>query len=101
MKIPGGYNLNFRKQILTRLLETERKVISQRDTPLISDEELAYIQECWVEDGDLEMSVKQIAYDRDYEHLINPMYYKAVESVELMKDYGMVVGSILIENLID
>lgn len=87
MRIPGGYNLNFRKQILIRLLETERKVISQRGTPLISDEELAYIQECWVEDGDLEMSVKQIAYDRDYEHLINPMYYKAVESVELMKDY--------------
>lgn len=86
MKIPGGYNLHFRKQILTRLLETERKVISQRGKPLISDEELAYIQECWVEDGDLEMSVKQIAYDRDYEHLINPMYYKAVDSVELMKD---------------
>lgn len=33
------------------------------------------------------MSVNQIAYDRNYEHLINPMYYKAVESVELMKDY--------------
>lgn len=87
MRIPGGYNLHFRKQILIRLIETERKVISQRGKPLISDEELAYIQECWVEDGDLEMSVKQIAYDRDYEHLINPMYYKAVESVELMKDY--------------
>lgn len=87
MKIPGGYNLHFRKQILIRLLETERKVISQRGKPLISDEELAYIQECWVEDGDLEMSVKQIAYDRDYEHLINPMYYKAIKSVELMKDY--------------
>lgn len=87
MKIPGGYNLHFRKQILIRLLETERKVISQRGKPLISDEELAYIQECWVEDGDLEMSVKQIAYDRDYEHLINPIYYKAIESVELMKDY--------------
>ncbi len=87
MKIPGGYNLHFRKQILTRLLKTERKVIAQRGKPLITDEELAYIQECWVEDGDLEMSVKQIAYDRNYEHLINPMYYKAVESVELMKDY--------------
>ena len=87
MKIPGGYNLHFRKQILTRLLETERKVIAQRGKPLITDEELAYIQECWCEDGDLGMSVKQIAYDRNYEHLINPMYYKAVESVELMKDY--------------
>lgn len=87
MKIPGGYNLHFRKQILIRLLETERKVIAQRGKTLITDEELAYIQECWVEDGDLEMSVRQIAYDRNYEHLINPMYLKAIKSVEIMKDY--------------
>lgn len=87
MKIPGGYNLHFRKQILIQLLETERKVIEQRKTPLITDEELAYIQECWIEDGDLEMTVKQIAYDRNFEHLINQKYPKAIKAVELMKNY--------------
>lgn len=87
MQIPGGYNLHFRKQILIRLLDTERKIIKERGKPLITDEELAYIQGCWIEDGDLEMSVIKIAYDREFEHLIDPMYLKVIQSVEHMKDY--------------
>ena len=87
MQIPGGYNLNFRKEILIRLLETERKIISERKIPLITDEELAYIQECWIEDGDLELSVMKIAHDRTFKHLINPMYFKVIKSVENMKSY--------------
>lgn len=87
MKIPGGYNLIFRKDLLIRLMETERKVIKERKIPLISNEELAYIQECWVEDGDLEMSVLDIAYDRDFKHLIDPIYFSVLDSVEQMKVY--------------
>lgn len=88
MQIPGGYNLNFRKQVLIRLLETEEKVISERKIPLITDEELAYIQEIWIEDGDLELSVLKIAKNRKFKHLINPMYFKVLKSVEQMKDYS-------------
>lgn len=87
LHIPGGYNIQFRRQILKRLLDTERLVMAERGKPLISDDELANIQECWCEDGDLNMSVKEIAYDRNYEHLINPMYFKVLASVKQMQNF--------------
>ncbi|MAC84346.1 MAG: hypothetical protein CL624_09450 [Arcobacter sp.] len=87
MKIPGGYTLYFRKRMLSELLKCERKVIEERKTPLITDAELAYIQECWIEDGDLDMSVVKIAHDRNFKHLINPLYPRVLVAVEEMRDF--------------
>lgn len=88
MQIPGGYTLYFRKRMLSELLKCERKVIKEREIPLITDEELAYIQECWIEDGDLDMSVVKIAHDRNFKHLINPIYPRVLVAVEEMRDFS-------------
>lgn len=88
MKIAGGYNLYFRKRMLSELLKCERKIIKYRKKPLITDRELAYIQQCWIEDGDLDFSVKKIAYDREFEHLIEPLYFKVIDSLEQLKVYS-------------
>lgn len=87
MFIPGGYTLYLRIRMLSELLKTERKVIKERGKPLVTDDELAYIHQCWVEDGNLDYSVKEIAYDRDFMHLVEPSYPKAIKSVEFMKNY--------------
>ena len=60
MVVPGGYTLEFRKEILKRLKETNDKIVARRGRDLISKEELVYIQECWIEEGDLDMSAEKI-----------------------------------------
>lgn len=60
MRSPGGYSIGFRKEILRKLKETEDKVLQDRKKPLISTEELTYIQELWIEEGDLDLSVEKI-----------------------------------------
>lgn len=62
MTSPGGYNLNFRAEILRRLLDTEVKVKQTgEDRELISDSDLCRIQSMWLNEGDLNLSAMEIA----------------------------------------
>lgn len=62
MTCPGGLNLSTRGELLNRLLETETQVRKfEPSMQLISDEELDFIQQEWVEEGDLDLSAKAIA----------------------------------------
>ncbi len=64
MVIPGGYTLEVRKLMLTKLLETEQAVQQyegKENMQLISDEELNYIQERWFKEGDYRFTAKEIA----------------------------------------
>lgn len=61
MTCPGGYSLEFRKEILRRLLETEAKVRETENIRLIEDDELDYIQHCWVKEGDLALTCVDLA----------------------------------------
>jgi DNA sulfur modification protein DndC len=59
---PGPFTLEARKKILAELLDTEARVKRQ----LVSDEELAHIQDQWASDFGVGVSAQQIAqcYDR-------------------------------------
>ncbi len=61
MTCPGGYSLDFRKEILRRLLDTEARVRVTNDIRLIEDEDLEYIQHLWLKEGDLSLSCLLIA----------------------------------------
>jgi len=69
MVVPGGYTLKFRKVLLDKVLKTEKIANTIRknlypDMPkieLLSQEDFVYIQECWLEEGDIFLSVKDIA----------------------------------------
>lgn len=61
MTCPGGLNLETRKELLKRLLETEKHVYEHTQIQLVSDEELNYIQSRWLLEGDFELSAKSIA----------------------------------------
>ncbi len=59
---PGGMNIAFREEMLERLLEVEKKIFHQNGGKyLVSDNELEYIQSCWIEEGDLQYKVVDIA----------------------------------------
>lgn len=61
MTCPGGYSLEFRKEILRRLLDTEAKVNETYKIRLIEDEDLNYIQHLWLKEGDLSLTCVLIA----------------------------------------
>ena len=90
MQLPGGYSLYHRKQILQKLMDLESDILQDRikalgtDGRLISDEELSYIQEIWIEDGDTDMSVKKICKHRDV--TVSEKYEKVVRSAIIMRD---------------
>lgn len=59
---PGGLNLDTRREYLRFLLETEQEV--RKEAPhitLIEDEELDFIQNLWIKEGDLGLSLVRIA----------------------------------------
>lgn len=61
MTCPGGYSLEFRKEILRRLLDTEAKVNETYKIRLIEDEDLNYIQHLWLKEGDFALACVSIA----------------------------------------
>jgi DNA sulfur modification protein DndC len=68
MVSPGGYTLEFRKEILQKLLEMQDEV--QKTNPkfeAISIAELEFIQDRWLKEGDLELTVVQRMRDRGVE----------------------------------
>lgn len=81
---PGGYTLEFRKEILTRLLETEAKVRETTDLFLLSDEELVYIQERWVKDGDISFECVAIAKQFGRSVSVSKELAVLAESAQLM-----------------
>lgn len=83
MWLPGGYSLDYRRTILVKLIALEKEVFPDRGEYLISDEELGYIQEIWIEDGDIDMSVFKICKHRNVK--ISEKHRKAVEAAKLMK----------------
>jgi DNA sulfur modification protein DndC len=83
MWLPGGYSLYYRMQILTRLALLEQEVYPERQKYLISDEELGYIQEIWIEDGDINMTVQKICKHRNVQ--ISEKHRKAVEAAKVMQ----------------
>lgn len=59
---PGGMNVKTRAVTLLRLLVTEAKIReTEPEIELISDEELAYIQQRWIYEGDYELTALKIA----------------------------------------
>jgi len=61
MTSPGGMNLSTRAEMLMRLLDTEFKIKDEVDMPLISDEELNFIQHRWIREGNFSLSAVSIA----------------------------------------
>lgn len=61
MNGPGGMNLKTRREILEKLLYTESKINESVDFQLISDEELDFIQHCWILEGNFELTAMEIA----------------------------------------
>lgn len=85
MMLPGGYTLLYRKEILIRLAALELDVLEERNGKyLITDEELAYIQEIWIEDGDMDMSVQKICKHRSVQ--ISSKYKEIVEAASVMQN---------------
>lgn len=58
---PGGYTLEFRREMLVRLLQTEKKVRETSDIRLIEDEDLEWIQHLWLREGDIDLTCQTIA----------------------------------------
>jgi DNA sulfur modification protein DndC len=54
---PGGYSLSFRQSMLEKLLETEKL----SGITLIEEEDLEFIQHCWILEGDLVMTCRKMA----------------------------------------
>lgn len=83
MQLPGGYSLQYRKNILVRLMDLELEVLKDRNGKyLISDEELSYIQEIWIEDGDIDLSVVSICKHRNV--IVQDKYKRVVEAASIM-----------------
>lgn len=60
MTMPSGYTLEFRKEILTRLWALNNEIKQYKKDDLISYDELVFIQNEWLKEGDLELSVQSI-----------------------------------------
>ena len=83
MQLPGGYSLQYRKNILARLMSLELEVLEDREGKyLITDEELSYIQEIWIEDGDIDLSVVDICKHRNI--VVSDKYKRVVQAATKM-----------------
>ena len=71
---PGGLNLETRKNILKKLLKTEKKVKDNLDYPLITKEELELIRSHWIRKGDITDSVPKI-----YKNIYNKPLHSRVD----------------------
>jgi len=88
MNVPGGLNLKTRRELLRRLLETEKKVQeSEPDIMLITDEELSYIQRRWIDEGDFEFTAHKIASQFEREVDLSPYNQGCVELTQKLMRY--------------
>ena len=62
MLSPGGYTLEFRIEILKRLLKTQDEVRAVKpDFQIISKKELEFIQDRWLKEGDINLTAVSLA----------------------------------------
>jgi len=66
MNTPGGMTLAFRKRTLRKYLELDEKLFPITGERRVTDFELSYIQERWIEEGEHELSVFELAPNRDF-----------------------------------
>jgi DNA sulfur modification protein DndC len=60
MVMPSGYTMEFRKEVLTRLWKLSQEIKSERGSDLITYEELVFIQNEWIKEGDVNLGVEAI-----------------------------------------
>lgn len=95
MVSPGGYTLEFRIEILKRLLKMQDEVRAVKpDFQIITKEELEFIQDRWLKEGDLNLSAVELAahsgievsYDTDLHKKIKLL--AALQKIEDASMYG-------------
>lgn len=64
MSSVGGYTLAFRQKILDRLLDLDTTVYPERGIRIITDEELKYCQEAWVQEGDMDLTLLRMLEEK-------------------------------------
>jgi len=68
MVVPGGYTLEFRDEILRRLLDMQDAVQKHnKEFEIISKAELEFIQDRWLKEGDFDLRVVEYASKRGIE----------------------------------
>ena len=92
-KGPGPFRHEKRVQLLRELLELEKKLQSNMNDPLITDEEIAYIQSEWTREFDLKQTALTLA--REYGRIINAPVDMPLPDIEqqvkdaLLAEYGI------------
>jgi len=98
MVSPGGYSLEFRKEILFKLLEMQDEV--QKTNPefkAISLTELEFIQDRWLKEGDLELTiVEYMDYHKEIEIKYNKELHKNAFALAMLqgKENSASVGTL-------
>jgi len=86
---PGGYTLEFRNEILVKLLKMQDDV--QRTNPefeIISVTELEFIQDRWLREGDFEERGVDIKYNKEL--LVNALTLSILQSSETSASIGTI-----------
>lgn len=83
MNIPGGMTLAFRKRTLKKYLELDEKIFPMTGTRRVTDFELSFIQERWIEEGEHELGVFQLAPNRTFD--ISKKHKEILEAVLIYK----------------
>ncbi len=97
MVSPGGYTLDFRKEILFRLLEMQKDVKKIKpDFEAISISELEFIQDRWLKEGDLDLTIVNTFQKRGKNIKYNKELYKnAILLKEIFKrENSATIGSL-------
>jgi len=98
MVSPGGYSLEFRKEILFKLLEMQDEV--QKTNPefeAISIAELEFIQDRWLKEGDLELTVVEyMDYHKGVKIKYNKELFKNASALLILqsKENSACVGTL-------
>jgi DNA sulfur modification protein DndC len=83
----GPFNLEARKNILEKLLKTEKKVSENIDYPLIRTEELKLIREEWINSGDWQDSLPKIykeIYNKELPWEYDNSFLLSKEEIDLL-----------------
>jgi len=83
MNTPGGMTLAFRKKTLRKYLELDEKLFPITSERRVTDFELSYIQERWIEEGESELGVFELAPNRNFD--ISDHHKEILESVLIYK----------------
>jgi len=97
MVSPGGYTLEFRNEILTKLLEMQDEVREiNPDFEIVSKAELEFIQDRWLKEGDFELKVvahaakRGIKIEYDEKLFKNALLLAALQSKENSASIGTI-----------